>query len=125
MFNDKPLLGHRILIVEDDYYQARDIEKLLLFAGAQIVATGAREPDLASLLRQGRIDAGLIDINLGHGLSFVFARAVRDHAIPFVILTGYHPSVVPEDLASAPCLRKPAATKRIVEELSILVARPD
>lgn len=125
MFTEKPLLGCRILIVEDDYYQARDIQKLLELAGAQIVATGEQEPDLASLLPQGRIDAGLIDINLGRGLSFVFARALRDHAIPFVFLTGYHPSVLPDDLADAPCLRKPATTKRIVEELSILAAGPN
>lgn len=124
MIIDKPLLGRRILVVEDDYYQARDIQKLLELAGAQTVATGAREPDLASLLPQGRLDAGLIDIDLGHGLSFVFARALRDHAIPFVFLTGYHPSVLPDDLADAPCLRKPATTKRIVEELSLLAAGP-
>lgn len=119
---EKPLLGCRILIVEDDYYQARDIQQLLEMAGAQVVATGTDAPDLAALQAQGRIDGGLIDINLGKGMSFDFARALRDHAIPFVFLTGYHASVLPEDLADAPCLRKPATTRRIVEELSIIAA---
>lgn len=122
---ETPLLGCRILIVEDDYYQARDLQHLLERAGAEVVATGADAPDLASLLAQGRIDGGLIDINLGKGLSFTFARTLRDHAIPFVFLTGYHPSVLPVDLADAPCLRKPAPTKRIIEELSIISAGPN
>lgn len=125
MITEKPLLGYRILIVEDDYNQARDLQHLLEAAGAEIVAIGAQAPDLASLLPQGRIHAGLIDINLGQGLSFTFARVLRDHAIPFVFLTGYHASVVPEDLADAPYLRKPAATKRIVEELSNIAAGPE
>ena len=115
---EKPLLGCRILIVEDDYYQARDVQFLLELAGAQIVTAGAKLPDLAELLAQGRIDGCLVDVNLGAGSSFDFARALRDHAIPFVFLTGYPASVLPADLADAPCLRKPATTRQIVEQLT-------
>jgi DNA-binding LytR/AlgR family response regulator len=67
---------------------------------------------------QRAIDAALIDINLGQSLSFDFARVLRDHAIPFVFLTGYDASIVPGDLVGAPCISKPAEAKRIVEELS-------
>lgn len=121
---EMPLLGCRILIVEDDFYQARDIQQSLELAGAQIVAAQAEAPDLVGLLAQGRIDGGLIDVNLGHCLSFEFARTLRQHKIPFVFLTGYHASVVPDDLADAPCLRKPVPARRIVEELSNITAEP-
>ena len=120
MITETSLLGCRILIVEDDYNQARDIQQLLELAGAQIVVIAGQAPDLVSLVGEARVDAGLIDINLGQGLSFALARALREHAIPFVFLTGYDASVVPEDLADAPYLRKPAATKRIIEALSII-----
>lgn len=120
---DKLLSGCRILIVEDDYYQAHDSQELLELAGANIVSVGAAAPDIAGLLAQGPIHAGLIDINLGQGTSFEFARALRDHAIPFVFLTGYDASIVPDDLMDAPCISKPAQSERIVEELSMIVAQ--
>ena len=84
---EKPLLGCRILIVEDDYYQAQDTQELLQSAGAHIVAVGATVPDIKPLLAGVGIDVGLIDINLGQSFSFEFARALRDHAIPIVFLT--------------------------------------
>jgi two-component SAPR family response regulator len=121
--NDKPLSGRRIIIVEDDYYQAFDSKQMLEDAGAEIVEITAVAPDLAALLAQGPIDAGLIDINLGQNLSLDFARALRDQAIPFVFLTGYDKNVLPEDLADMPCLSKPADQARIVTTLKDVAER--
>lgn len=121
--NSAPLAGRRILIVEDDYYQAHDCKQLLEHAGAKVVALHADVPDLAALLADGAVDAGLIDINLGQGLSLDFARALRRKAIPFVFLTGYDADILPDDLAGTPCISKPADGDRIVEELGNLVPR--
>jgi len=87
------------------------------------VALHADVPDLAALLADGAVDAGLIDINLGQGLSLDFARALRRKAIPFVFLTGYDADILPDDLADTPCISKPADGDRIVEELGNLVPR--
>ncbi|MEQ5787890.1 response regulator [Erythrobacter sp. NFXS35] len=122
--NSEPLAGRRIVIVEDDYFQAEDSRRLLERAGAQIVAIAATTPDLAELLALGSVDAGLIDINLGRTHSLDFARALRDHAIPFVFLTGYDAAMLPEDLADGPCISKPADSERIVAELcNLMLAR--
>ena len=59
---DRVLSGCRIIIVEDDYYQAHDCKQMLQQAGAKVVAVTAIVPDLASLLAEGPIDAALIDI---------------------------------------------------------------
>jgi len=120
--NDKPLSGHRIIIVEDDYYQAFESKQMLEEAGAEIVKTTATVPDLDALLAQGRIDAGLLDINLGHSLSLDFARALRDRAIPFAFLTGYDAAIVPDDLARVPVLSKPADHAKIVATLQAIAA---
>jgi CheY-like chemotaxis protein len=106
--NEPVLSGRRIIIVEDDYYQAYDTKQVLEQAGAQIVAVTASAPDLDALLAQGAIDAGLLDINLGHTLSLDFARSLRGHGIPFVFLTGYDARMVPDNLSDIPCLSKPA-----------------
>lgn len=119
--NEPVLSGRRIIIVEDDYYQAYDAKQVLEQAGAQIVAVTASAPDLDALLAQGAIDAGLLDINLGHTLSLDFARSLRDHGIPFVFLTGYDSRMVPYDLSDIPCLSKPADHAALLSVLQQIV----
>jgi len=115
---DRALSGYRIVILEDDYYQAQDCRQLLEAAGAKVIAISATIPDLPALLEEGRIDAVLIDINLGHGLSFDFARALKAQAIPFVFLTGYDAAMLPDDLAGSGYLTKPADAARIMAALA-------
>ncbi len=115
---DQPLSGLRIVILEDDYYQAHDCRETLEGAGATVAAITATIPDLDALLAQGPIHAVLIDINLGHGLSFDFARELKARAIPFVFLTGYDAAMLPDDLAHSAYLSKPADSRRIVNALA-------
>jgi DNA-binding response OmpR family regulator len=115
---DQSLAGCRILIVEDDYYQAQDCMQMLESVGAKVVAACATIPDLSRLMEDGPIDVVLIDINLGHGLSFDFARELKARAIPFVFLTGYDTAMLPEDLAESPYLSKPADWTHIVAALA-------
>ncbi|WP_073975017.1 response regulator [Erythrobacter donghaensis] len=115
---DQTLSGYRIVILEDDYYQAQDCRQLLEAAGAKVIAISARIPDLPSLLEEGPIDAVLIDINLGQGLSFDFARALKAQGIPFVFLTGYDAAMLPDDLAGNGYLTKPADAARIMAALA-------
>jgi CheY-like chemotaxis protein len=116
--NEKVLSGRRIIIVEDDYYQAYDCKEMLEQAGASVILVSAVVPDLAALRAEGRIDAALIDINLGQGLSLDFARQLREQAIPFVFLTGYDAAILPEDLADATCISKPADGARLLALLA-------
>lgn len=116
---DRTLSGYRIVILEDDYYQAQDCRQLLEAAGAKVIAISATIPDLPALLEDGRIDAVLIDINLGHGLSFDFARELKARGIPFVFLTGYDAAMLPDDLQGSSYLTKPADAARIMAALAI------
>ena len=72
------LSGCRIVILEDDYYQAQDCKLILEEAGAGVIGISGTLPDLETLLAQGAIDAVLVDINLGHGMSFKFVRELQD-----------------------------------------------
>jgi CheY-like chemotaxis protein len=121
---DQPLSGYRIVILEDDYYQASDCRHILEQAGANVVAVTSQIPDLDPLLAEGRIDVVLIDINLGHGLSFDFARTLKAQTIPFVFLTGYDAAMLPEDLATSAYLSKPADAARIVTTLAAMAGSP-
>jgi len=120
---DRPLSGCRIVILEDDYYQAHDSKNTLEDAGATVIKVTATVPDIEALRAQGRIDAVLIDINLGRSLSFDFARELRDKDIPFLFLTGYDAGMLPEDLAGSAYISKPADRGKIVAGLASLTAR--
>lgn len=117
---DRPLSGYRIVVLEDDYYQAEDSRQMLEQAGAKVIAVTATVPDLPALIAEGRIDVALIDINLGRSLSLDFARDLGARGIPFAFLTGYDAGMLPEDLAGRPCLSKPADTARVIATLARL-----
>lgn len=119
---DRALSGYRIIILEDDYYQAQDWKQAFEQAGAKVIAVSATVPDLTELLANGRIDAALIDINLGRSLSLDFARELRTQAIPFAFLTGYDAAILPDDLAGSPYLSKPAEIGRVVGTLASLAS---
>lgn len=117
---DRPLSDLNIVILEDDYYQAQDCRMILEEAGARVVSISATLPDLERLLAEVSVDLMLIDINLGHGLSFDFARSLKERAIRFAFLTGYDAEMLPDDLAGSPYLSKPADGARIVAALADL-----
>jgi DNA-binding response OmpR family regulator len=119
----KPLSGCRLIILEDDYYQAHDAKQVMESAGAQVLLASAAVADAAPLLDNEMIDAALIDINLGQSLSLDFARELRARAIPFAFLTGYDAAILPDDLADSPCLSKPADSQQIVAQLAQIARR--
>jgi DNA-binding response OmpR family regulator len=112
------LAGCRILVVEDDFYQARDCREYLSAAGAQVTVTSGQNDQVMALIEASRFDAALLDVNLGQELSFDIARRLRDHEIPLLFLTGYDPDILPDDLASCALLIKPAGSIEVIERLA-------
>lgn len=84
-------------------------------------------PDAASAtagLDGGRPDCAVVDINLGHGPSFDFARAVLVRGVPLVLVTGYDLAVFPADLRGVPYLMKPVEAHHVVAALHDLLHPP-
>jgi len=117
----RPLEGRRILIVEDEYFQAREIAAALTNAGAEVIGPTAHAEEVPDLVASGEIDAAMLDINLGQGASFDLARSIRDRPIPFLFLTGYDVSIIPDDLRGSMRLEKPVDQRYLVEQLAGLV----
>ncbi|MFW5633359.1 MAG: response regulator [Erythrobacter sp.] len=119
--SDRPLEGRRVLIVEDEYFQAREIALTLAKAGAEIVGPTAHAAEVAELIDANPVDVAMLDINLGRGASFDVARSIRDRGLPFLFLTGYDVSIIPEDLAGPPRLEKPVNQDDLIAQLIELV----
>ncbi len=102
MTAERVLEGKRILVLEDDFYLASDEKALLERAGASVAGPFGSACTEADLIEAGPVDAAVVDINLGTGPSFGFARLLAGRGIPFVFVTGYDQAVVPDEFARPP-----------------------
>jgi two-component sensor histidine kinase len=117
MSGEPSLAGARILILEDDYMLATDAESALSDVGAKVIGPFSMEAEAIAAVRQGNLNAAMIDINLGNGASFETAQALRRAETPFVFVTGYDESSIPAELADVPRFVKPVDLRQIVRAL--------
>ena len=101
------LQGLRVLVVEDEFLVALDIELMLHQCGCAVVGPIG---DLATALRaaqEGGFDLALLDVNIGGQPVTAVAEAVQAQAVPMIFCTGYQAGNLPDRFAGAPTLRKP------------------
>lgn len=109
--------GLRILILEDEYLIAMDVEQLCRDHGAADVVI---HRDLAGVDSLGGLpfDAAIIDVMLQGQPTLDFARRLHEANVPFVFASGY--SHVDEMFASFPGVRvigKPYAGGELIGAL--------
>ena len=121
----KGLKDCRILIVEDDFYQATELLGQLRSAGVQAVLVTGCVHEAFSCVESRLADLALLDIHLGAENCFDLARALQRRGIPFLFLTGYGKEVLPEDLSGAPFLTKPSDGPTVVAALKEIRHRAD
>lgn len=91
-----PLTGHldglRILIVEDEYLIAMDVETICLEQGAASVTIAGRSAELENESLLNEIDAAIIDVMLAGEPTFWFAERLQRAGVPFIFASGHAPS---------------------------------
>jgi DNA-binding NtrC family response regulator len=117
------LSGHRVLVVEDEYYLAADAARALGGAGAEVIPCSTEESARAALEEQ-RVDAVVLGINFGSGPTFKLAEMLKGHGIPFVFFTGYDQVVIPKEFAHVERLEKPVEPLQIVRAISKVLVLP-
>ncbi|WP_373866760.1 hypothetical protein [Methylobacterium oxalidis] len=85
-----PLAGRHVLLVEDDYFIAFDMQRHFETSGAHVLgpAPSVREA-LALISGAARIDAAVLDINLRGEMAFAVADELAARGVPFLFTTGY------------------------------------
>lgn len=113
------LNGLRILIVEDEYLIAADLEAVLQDAGATVFGpVSDLERALEIATADFPLDGAVLDINLQGEMVFPAAAVLAEHNIPVVFVTGYERRRVPIEFGNAPCLTKPFDNRALIEKLA-------
>jgi DNA-binding response OmpR family regulator len=102
-----PSAGCRVLIVEDEWFLANDLQTALKSVGADVIALVGDIDDARAQLASGGFDVGVIDIKLRGHDAFDLADELRRQGRPFVFATGYSAEVIPARFANAPRWEKP------------------
>jgi len=101
------LAGARVLLVEDEYYIADDLRRLLDGAGASVVGPVSTLAKAHKALDEDAFDCAVIDLNL-HGESAIpIADRLAQQGHSFAIATGYGSGSVPDRYKDVPRIEKP------------------
>lgn len=91
----------RILVVEDEYLIALELDTQLRTAGYRVIGPVPDIDRALKLLRADRPDAAILDVNLAGEWVTPVAQALRAMSVPFILASGY----VAADLQAHPALR--------------------
>lgn len=117
------LNGHRILVVEDEYFIADDLTRALQRRGAEVIGP---VPDLAAgleLARREQLDGAVLDVNLGGDMSYPIADALDARGVPFLFTTGYDDWALSSDYRGICRIEKPFDINVVLTALDELVVK--
>ena len=108
------LAGRRVLVVEDEYLIALEVERALQEHGAEVVGPVASVHGALDLSEHsGRLDLAVLDINLHGEAAYPVAESLQSKGIPFVFTTGYDNASISRKFAHVMLLEKPIDPDRI------------
>ena len=117
------LSGLRLLIVEDEFLIAMDVEQLCRDRGAvEALIVGTAAGLAAQTVVPGAFDAAILDVMIDGQSTLDFARELRRCGIPFIFATGY--SDRSEVFSAFPGVRvvgKPYSGEELIEAIAAIV----
>ncbi|WP_267361109.1 MULTISPECIES: response regulator [unclassified Methylobacterium] len=117
------LLGRSILVVEDEYLIATEVMHWLQETGAEVVGPVPRVDRALDLVEDHRLDAAVLDINLGDGdNSFPIADRLEMLWVPYLFATGHGAKAKAAGYTDPPVLVKPYSKADLLRTLMDLIA---
>jgi two-component SAPR family response regulator len=112
--NGADLAGLRILIVEDEFLLAMELEMLLQQRGCMVLGPVSSVDQALAMLDGEPPDVALLDVNLKGERATPVAVALHARGVPFVLITGYSGRQLSEpELHEAPRVDKPVSCRAL------------
>jgi CRP-like cAMP-binding protein len=117
----------RILIVEDNYLMATEVEEFVRSCGYAVAGAAPSVEKGLALIAEDNVDGAVLDIDLAGTPSFPMCRTLSDKGVPFLFLSAYSPNtIVPPEFRKTPHLTKPFEPAALKSALRTLVgSAPD
>jgi CheY-like chemotaxis protein len=98
--------AHNVLVVEDDSWLTAMLEEALEALGCTVVKAASLSEGTA-LAETADIDAAVLDMNIAGKRVYPVADVLTGRNIPFIFVTGYVNSEMPDRFRARPLLFKP------------------
>ena len=115
-----------VLIAEDEFLLALEIEELLRGMGCRVVGPAAGVSELLALIERTSCDLAFLDVHLRHDETvYAVVDRLRARGIPFVFMTAYGEEGIDPRYADARVICKPFSEHQIESCLSaVLRSKP-
>ena len=118
MENGADLEGLCVLVVEDEFLLALELEALLEQRGCRVLGPVATIDRALAVLDHHRPAAAVLDVNLKGKRATPIAAVLQDRGVPFVLVTGYSDVQLNEpELKGQPRLEKPLNRQKLLRTL--------
>lgn len=114
-----PMSGMTVLVVEDDFIVAYDMQTLLEEQGARVLGPAVNVAEAQELLAKESPTVAVLDVNLGGEYVFALADELLRKDVPFVFATAYadNDRLFPQQARTAPRLSKPVLPNVLIGQL--------
>jgi DNA-binding response OmpR family regulator len=117
------LNGARILVVEDEFVIAMQLQSIFEEEGAQVLGPYHSVTDALEHAGSDDISAASLDVNLGRETAAPVASVLAGRNVPFVFYSVQTNDPSLADWRHIPLIQKPAAPSDLIEAIAALVRR--
>jgi CRP-like cAMP-binding protein/CheY-like chemotaxis protein len=118
-------LRPRILIAEDNYLMASEVEEFVRDCGYTVAGAAPSVERGLALIARNAVDGAVLDIDLAGTASFPMCQALAAKGVPFLFLSAYSVNtIVPDEFSKALHLTKPLVAADLKSALQMLVGAP-
>jgi len=114
-----------ILVAEDEFLIAMQVEAILTQAGWNVIGPAGTLPEAVKLARSAACEAAVLDVNLRGERIDEVANILAGRGIPFLFTTGYSQEDLPARYrGSAVIIAKPISAQELVQAVRDLLPKP-
>lgn len=115
--------GAKALIVEDEALLALELDEVLRSAGFNVVGPFGNLAKALQAAKCESIDIAILDTNLNGEMVYPVASELALRGVPFLFLTGYDSSNLPEHFRPTPRMSKPFDHLHLIDQVKSIMSK--
>ena len=116
--------GLFVLLLEDEFLIAMDVEQICRDHGAREVVIARTLEEAEQELARSKFDAAIVDLMLGGTSTLPLASVLQERAVPFIFASGYSDTQeLTRNFPAIAVITKPYAGNDLVEALAVACGR--